>query len=314
MSEDALGAQDATKIFPTIDGRTVEKYRVGMYWADPFIEDARLRLALVDSAYRLPTSDPRSGSFNFNIAAGDVANTTHVHKFGRHEGIGTSFVPVAIGGIWRTPQVANATTLRVKAGNANDTALGTGAREITLEVLDETGALVTEAIPTAGESAGAASTVTAIRLNRAYVSESGSYATVAGGSHAASIVVENGSGGTDWGTIVFEDSTPRGQTEIGAYTVPLGNTAYISNLIVSGDSTKISEFLFYQRRDILQTAAPYSSMRVVVELGGVAGEEEVNTDIPLGPFPALTDLFFLGKSAAGTPEVDVDFEIILVAD
>lgn len=245
------------------------------------------------------------------VGEGLIPGHSHVHKFGRHLGIGTSYAPICIGGIWRTPQVSGATALRVKAGNANDTVDGSGARRITIEVLDETGVLIQEEIPTAGESAGAASTVTALRFLRAWVSESGTYATVTSNSHAAAIVIENAAGNEDWGTIDFGDSVGRGQTEIGCYAVELGKTAFITNVNVSADSTKVTEFLLFQRRNILQTVAPYSSFRTIEEFGGVAGEGGFETTIPLGPFPALTDLMMLGKSAAGSPECDIDFEIML---
>ena len=236
-----------------------------------------------------------------------------VHKFGDNPSVGTSFAPVTIGGVYQTPQVGSATTLRVKAGgNANDTAAGSGAREITLIGLDETGEEVAETLATAGASASAATSTTFIRLYRAYVSKSGTYATQSAGSHSAAITIENGSGGTDWATISATDF-PRGQTEIGAYTVPMGCTAWINKCIVSVQSNKTADVLFFQRQGVLQTAAPYDSMRVVIELGGVEGEEIINPDIPFGPFPPGTDIGFMAKAATAA-ECDVDFEIILIYD
>ena len=45
------------------------------------------------------------------------------NKFGDNTAVGTSYVPITGNGIYRTPQVSGATTLRVKAGgDANDTA------------------------------------------------------------------------------------------------------------------------------------------------------------------------------------------------
>jgi hypothetical protein len=244
------------------------------------------------------------------ITAGLAPGWTSVHKFGRHLGVGTSFVPVSIGGIYRTPQVAGATALRVKAGNANDTAAGTGAREITLIGLDETGAEVTEALATAGGSASSNSSATFIRLYRAYVSASGTYATASAGSHSADIVIENAAGSEDWLTISSTDF-PRSQSEVASYSVPLGFTAYVTNIIVSVESTKPADFLMFQRQNILETAAPYSAMRVVLEMGGVDGEEIITPNLSYGPFPALTDIGFMCKAGASTPEVDVDFEILL---
>ena len=98
-----------------------------------------------------------AGPPGFNIASGRIPGLSVVHKFGRAS-VGTTYSPVTFGGVYNTPQVAGATTLRVKAGDANDTAAGTGAREVTLIGLDETGAEVTEAVATAGAAASATTT------------------------------------------------------------------------------------------------------------------------------------------------------------
>ncbi len=245
------------------------------------------------------------------IAAGTVPGWSVVHKFGRNAAVGTSFVPCSIGGVYQTVQPASATSLRVAAGNANDTAAGTGAREITLEGLDETGALVTEALATAGASASSGTTTTFIRLFRAYVSKSGTYATSSAGSHAANIVIENAAGGTTWATI---DSTdfPRGQSEIGVYTVPLGYNGYVFDLTVnvSGNGTKPAELLFFQRANILEAAAPYTAMRLALNFGGVSDSFTYHFPVAI-KYAALTDMGFMCKAASGTPEVDVEFDILL---
>ena len=170
-------------------------------------------------------------SYEDELQRGRVPNQSTVEKFGRAT-VGTTYVPIAFGNVYQQLQVAAATTLRVKAGNGNDTAAGSGAREITLDGLDETGARVTPALATAGASASDATTETFIRLYRYYVSASGTYSAGITGSHDSNIVIENGAGGTDWATI---DSTdiPRGQSEIACYTVPLGKTATISHVHVT---------------------------------------------------------------------------------
>lgn len=197
----------------------------------------------------------------------------------------------------------------MKAGNANDTAAGSGARAITVQVLDETGALVEETVATAGASASAVTTVTAIRLLRAWVSSSGTYASSTAGSHAAAIVIENGAGGTTWGTI---DATafPKGRTQIGAYSVPLGKTALIQKFMLTTGSNKPVDFILFSRKNILETAAPYTTMNAHLEMFGLSRSFNSQQGIPFGPFPALTDFGFMVKGAT-TPNVTVDFEILL---
>ena len=76
--------------------------------------------------------DYTSDEFWLNVQRGNVPGASVVHKFGRNAAV-TTMAPIAFGGVYQTPQPASATTLRVKAGNTNDTAAGSGAREITIQ-------------------------------------------------------------------------------------------------------------------------------------------------------------------------------------
>jgi hypothetical protein len=253
------------------------------------------------------------GNSNFyaEVAKGNVAGHSIIHKFGQYDSVGTTFTPVARLGIYNTLQPASATTLRIKSGgNANDTAAGSGAREITLEGIDENGAVATETLATAGASASSATTTTFTRLYRAYVSKSGTYATSSAGSHSATICIENGAGGTDWADI---DATgfPKSQTEIGAYTIPNGYTGYLISAFGFSDSSKTTELIFFKRTGILQSAAPYDAMRVVFEERLEGGEFTVDPAAPI-LLGTACDVGFLAKVNTGTAAVEVDFEILLV--
>ncbi len=253
---------------------------------------------------RLPTEE-----FYTEVARGNIEGHSFVHKFGKNDAVGTSLVPICNAGVYQMPQVANATTLRVKIGNANDTAAGSGAREITLIGLTETGAEVTETIPTAGTSAGAASTATFLRLDRAYVSKSGTYPTAVGAhSQAADIVIENGSGGTDWLTI----KATMAQSHVGAYAIPLGKTAFINGFFSTVDSNKAHDLHLFMRKNILQAAAPYSGFRVQTHVVGLKDPLIPSFKIPVGPFEELTDLVWVAKVGTGTASVSIDFEVHLI--
>lgn len=255
---------------------------------------------------------PISDHAGVPLVRGDFSDLSVVAKFGRNEDVGTSFEPVAIGGVYRTPQPASATQLRIKAGDANDDAAGTGARTVYIEGLSNTGALVNDTLTAAGASPSSNSGNSYIRLFRAYVLTSGTYATSAAGSHAANIVIENAAGTEDWLTI---DSTnfPKGQSEVAIYSVPLGYRAYIPRIHISVESNKTADVLLFQRQNILEAAAPYTAMREVIRFGAVAGEADIPIEeTPLGPFPALTDLGFMAK-AASSAQVGVNFPIILEA-
>jgi len=251
--------------------------------------------------------------FYVAVAAGFIPGYSLVHKFGRNLAVGTSFVPVSIGGIYRTKQVGAATTLRIKSGgNANDTAAGSGAQEVTLIGINAAGNEVSEAVATAGASASSATTNSFIRLYRAYVSASGTYATASAGSHSADITIEDGGGTEDWATITTDSSSfPRAQSEIGYYTIPTGYTGYLLSASAFTDSTKTTTLLFFQRQGVLDTAAPYEAMRLLFEERVEGGESTVDIKSPIridGP----ADVGYLAKVNTGTAEVDVDFELLLI--
>lgn len=250
-----------------------------------------------------------------DISRGLATGHTVVKKFGRSTAVGTTFVPIARGNVYNTPLAASATTLRIAAGgDANDTAAGTGAREVTFVGLDENWAEVTEAVATAGASASSATTTTFTRLYRAYVSSSGTYATSAAGSHAATITIENGAGGTTWATIDATDF-PLSQTEIGAYSVPTGYTAYVFlDDVVIETNGKTCDLLFFWRAANDDTAAPYSAMRVQSALYGLTpGATDLSgRSVPYGPYVGPCDIGWLGKVDAGTGGISVEFEIHLV--
>lgn len=263
-----------------------------------------------DPFYSLPAD------FYTEVSKGNVYKHSMVHKFGHNTAVGTTFVPISQGGIYNTVQTGSATTLRVKAGgNANDTAAGTGAQEITLEGIDETGAIATETLATAGASASSATTTTFIRLHRVFVSASGSYATSSSGSHDASIVIENGAGGTDWATIEL-NGFAKSQSEIGAYTIPSGYTGYLLGAFGFVDSTKTTELMFFKREGILDTSSPYDAMRLVFEerVEGANFEINLKSPIKLNSDSTGCDIGFLAKVDTGTADVEVDFEILLIQD
>ena len=245
------------------------------------------------------------------LSAGRVPGSSVVHKFGANLLVPTTFTPVTRGGIYPMVQVAGATTLRVKAGgNAADTAAGAGAREITIQGLSPTGVEIFESVITAGASASTSTTATFIRVYRAWVSASGTYASTAGGSHVADIVIEDTAGTQDWATIPL-NGFGMAQTTIAAYTVPLGKTAYMRSWLLQVDSNKAVDFIFYVRENILETAAPFSGYRMKFGAFGVADNISVKPHTPAGPFPALTDLVWMAKVGATTGIAAADFELVL---
>lgn len=244
-----------------------------------------------------------------DIARGLAPGCVSSFRFGRNTAIGSIYTPVTRSGFYRTPQVAGATALRVKAGgNANDTANGSGAREITIIGLNANGDLITETLATAGASASAPTTQTFIRLTRAYVSKSGTYATQTAGTQAGSIVIENAAGGEDW-ALIADGSLGKAVSEIGAYTTPRNVAAAVFNITISSDADKKANIVMFKRENILETVAPYSPMSLVVEYPQSSGLFDMSFDPPLY-FPPLCDFGFLATVSASTVDVSIGFDMV----
>lgn len=248
-----------------------------------------------------------------DIAKGLVDGVTTVNKFGRNKDVGTTFTPVCMGGVYRTPQIA--TKLRIKAGGSvNDSSAGSGARSVTLIGLDQSFNEITETIATNGALASTPTTLDFTRLFRAYVASSGTYATALVGSHTSDIVIENAAGSSTFATI---DSSgfPKSQSEIGAFSMRAGSTAFVKLKNLSIDSGKTVDLIFFTRGGINQTSAPYSAMRAQSILSGVTGgsiESFGESSIPLGPYIGPHDIGFMAKVSVGTAAVSVEFEIYIV--
>ncbi len=258
------------------------------------------------------TSAASSRGNLFDINTGQFTGVGIVQKFGRNADVGTTEEDIwSVGGKINWLQAA--TAVRIAAGgDANDTAAGTGAREITVVGLDENWLEVTETIATAGASASSATTTTFIRVNRIYVSQSGTYT----GANAAAIVLENGAGGTTLGEVSFIAAgsvNGLGQSQFGAYSVPDAKNAFLTIARVFVDGTKRADVRLFTRDRADDVAAPFSSPRMMQEFPGLAGDESHEFDTWI-QIPERSDIWFSAvATASGTP-IDVSFDLILVDD
>lgn len=248
-------------------------------------------------------------------ARGLASGQESIKKFGRNPSVGTSYVPIAIGGNYRTPQSGNATTLRIKAGgDANDDAAGSGARSLRVIGVDENFNFASEVIATVGTSASLPTTTNFLRLHTCIVEESGTYATASAGSHEGVIVIEDSAGTEDWAVIDATDF-PKSRSEIGCYTIPANKTGYIKLRDVSIDSGKTIDLIFFARKNADQTAPPYAAMEAQSVVNGVSGgsvESFGSVDVPFGPYEGPTDVGFMAKVSSGTASVSVEFEIFII--
>lgn len=249
-----------------------------------------------------------STDYLIEVSKGNVSGASLINKFGANVSLSSSYVPISINGIYQTPQASAPQTLFVRSTSASDTAGGIGAREVTIEGIAPDGSLQTASVATNGVSNSANFAGTWIRIFRIYVSASGTYATVSSQSHVGTIQLRSATSGV-WG-VIDNTNIAKSQSQIGAYTVPLGYTAYLLDYTVTLDSGKTVDFAFFLRENILQTSAPYSAMRLKFQEIGLAAPFTRNFPDPV-KFPELTDIGFLAKGQS-TPSVTVDFNILLI--
>ncbi len=251
-------------------------------------------------------------NFLIEVVKGNVPGHRLIYKFGRAN-VGTTLVPICNSLNYRTPTTALA--LEFVSSDANDTSAGTGAREITLIGLDANWAEVTQTLATNGLTAVDLPT-NLVRLYRWYVSESGSYATQLVGSHAGVLTVRVDGGGETWSSIPITPF-PIGQSEIGAFTVPIGERAYVFVQELQVDSTKTVDAIFFQRKRANDIAAPFGTMRALANFIGISGSINPNTHAPQDGFTTIgeaTDIGYMAKVASATASITVIFEILLIKD
>lgn len=243
--------------------------------------------------------------FNDSAARGDKAGLKVIHMFGHNDSIGTTITPVAQGGVYQTPTTA--VSLEFVSSSANDTAAGTGAQEMTIIGLDANWNEQEVTVATNGTTAAAISG-TWLRVYKAYVSASGTYATSAAGSHAGNLTIRVAGAGATYAYMTVSPF-PEGQSNIGAYTVPIGKTAFIKHIYVHVDTNKEVDVYAFQRPEANDVTTPYSPMKVWGQWHGIASNTHLHPHTPYGPFVGPCDLGFMAVVDASTGDTAVDVEI-----
>jgi len=249
-----------------------------------------------------------SNSYFLDIVRGQIKGVEIIHKFGHNDVLDTTFTPIAAGGIYRTPTVP--TTLEILSSDVNDTLAGTGARKVFIQGIASDWSLQSETVELDGINPVDLDN-SYLRVFRMYVEESGVYADAVSGSHVGTLTLRETGGGDTWASIDISSGFALGQTEIGVYTVPLGKVAFIMSVHLQTDALKEVDIIAFKRTDADRTSAPYGAMRIFDQFHGVAGHVDIHPNIPLGPYPACTDIGFLGKVDIAGGGAQVDFEIVL---
>lgn len=245
--------------------------------------------------------------FLTEVQQGKVTGYSMIHKYGRNGAVpdGTWEFINRLG--FTDWPLSAATTVRIKAGgNAADTAAGAGAREVTVQGIDDSFNEVSEAIATAGAGASAATTTSFWRIHRAWVSAIGTY----GAANTGAVTIENSGGGTD---LVEIGGAGKGQTQFTAWTVPIAKTAYWIGAHITVDTNKSANVRVYTRADMDDTVAPMKAKRLR-SFFAVKGDFRYSPKGPEFAMPAKTDFWFEASGDGAVCAVTVNFELVVVAD
>ena len=241
------------------------------------------------------------------ISAGNVTGYSKVNKFGSNSAVGTSLSPVCGSGFYRTPNAV--VSLEVLSDDIDDTIAGAGARTITIQGLDATGAFQQQTTDLDGTTA-AAVTGTWLRVFRMWVASTGTYSNQSVSGQQGTITLRVSGGGDTWAVIGVDD-LGLGQSQIGVYSVPLGKVAYLRSFQYSVDTNKTVNLYFFKRESITDTVAPFQAMRLHSVYEGITGDGSFKFDTATR-YDELTDIGFMAKTSTGTASVSVEFELILV--
>jgi hypothetical protein len=262
-----------------------------------------------------------SDDFYVEIADGNVPGHSLVKKFGTQLAT-TTLAPITLSREYRMPTTA--TALEFVSNNVNDTAAGTGAREIMFEGLDANWMMTTQTVATDGTNPVALPT-NLTRLFRWWVSKSGTYATTTVSSHAGTLTVQGASAGPIW-SIITVTPLPLAQSQIGMISIPMGFRAFlwVENITVdsTGGTIKPANLMLVFREGADVIAAPFNPLRVISNYFGIAGSNSFPAKFPLvpatgqsqGPFIGPADIGYFGEMTSGTGTITVQFEILLIED
>ena len=254
--------------------------------------------------------------FHDEVSFGHLSQFSKVNKFGRNPIVGNAaYEVVSISGLYPTP--TSPVSLEFISGDAADAVDDVGMHSLTIIGLDANWAEQTTTVAAHATDGTNAVAVpgTWFRVYRAYVASSGTYASVSAGSHVGTITIRvAGAGGTY--CVIDATSFPRGQSETGAYTVPLGKTALVhqTRISVSGVTVnKVTNVIFFQRALANDVTTPFTGvMREVTSYTGLLnGQYSRDPAFPLGPFIGPCDLGFLAIVSGGTGEIEAEFDMIL---
>ena len=239
-----------------------------------------------------------------------------VHKFGASTVIPTTLSPVTTSLTYPTPTVPTALEIVSDSTDDNGTTspLGSGALSVDVHGLtDWNGTQVIETVTLNGTTP-VALTNSFLRVYRMKIAGSGSYANSVTPSHSSVITLQEVGGAITWGVITNAGGFGLGQSEIACFSVPAGQTAFMTHADVLVGTSKTVDVIFYYRGNTDVVTAPFAPMQSKIVMRNLQIGAQVNPVTPYGAFRGPCDIGWMASSSVGTSSVEIDFEVILIND
>lgn len=252
--------------------------------------------SVVSSISRFGRTEP----FDLQVARGQVAMHSVVHKFGYSSVIDGTEYP-----IWNIAAnrvyLTTAAAMKVSSSSANDAIDGTGARTVLVSGLNSSYEPISETVELDGQTE-VATTATFLRVTGIQVLTAGS-----GGKNAGVIYVGTGTVTTGVPAVVHE-LAPIGYnaSSSGVYTVPAGYTAYFRRGGISTEASNNGYVLSH-----LVTSNQGSPFTVAATTVLVDGIVDYSFDYPIA-LPEKTDIEARATATVGAHICTAFFEMLLV--
>lgn len=230
------------------------------------------------------------------VALGKVNNSYVVHKFGKANSVGTSWVTLCSSCTSLYSYLTSASKLNLTSTSASDTAAGIGARTVLVQGLNSTYDLIEENATLNG--------VTPVQTTNSFIRVFRMYVLTAGSNNGAVGTIDASVGAAVKSRIDLDTGISNGQTLMAMYTIPRDKVGLLTTKQSTIGSGKEADVQFVMRK-----------------FGGVFRvQEEVDLYQNIWdyhhPTPKVfcekTDLEFRAVNGAPVSEVHAEFELIIL--
>jgi hypothetical protein len=239
-----------------------------------------------------------ANGWGIQVSSGEVDGVSYVEKFGYQTDVPNGDIATVWDGIGLYDYLTTPTTVTVTSSDPDDNPVGSGARSVEVDGLDQDNLPVQEIVDLGGTS-----TTTFIRVFRVRVCQSGGenpnqgVITVAGGGKTLAIIGK-----------LSNNTDGHGQTNMAIYTVPAGKTAYLTQWTVSSGKQNADTIAKLMARNTYHPDNGAWNVKDIVEIQATSFSKEYR--VPL-QFTEKTDIEIRAFSNTGSSCTST-FNLILI--